>query len=82
MLVWADENRPKESWPSPGHLPVELLDAVSDLYKSLSERWTGQRIWDAPQLDEVVNTLSGMRSHKALLAPSVVAGNRAQELGD
>jgi phosphoribosylaminoimidazole-succinocarboxamide synthase len=60
---WAAAGVPRSSWEQPAPLPPELLAAVSQLYKSLCETWTGERIWSAPPLSDIVRTLSspGMR---------------------
>lgn len=47
---------PKEQWPAPGRLPPELAGAVSDMYKAVCERWTGQNVWSA-SLDRAVETI-------------------------
>ncbi len=45
---------PKEQYPKPAPLPRELLEIVGNLYKSVCEQWTGQRVWHAPSLPAVV----------------------------
>jgi len=30
--------------------PVRFLPVMSDLYRALSETWTGERLWNAPDL--------------------------------
>lgn len=44
---------PKERWPTPPRLPKELVKIVSDLYKSVTEAWTGEKVWGAPGIPEV-----------------------------
>lgn len=44
---------PKEMWPAPPRLPKELVKIVSELYKSTTEAWTGEKVWGAPALPEV-----------------------------
>ena len=34
----------------PVPLPPGFLPAMSDLYRALSETWTGERLWNAPDL--------------------------------
>jgi phosphoribosylaminoimidazole-succinocarboxamide synthase len=56
-----DSGLPKNEWPAPPTAPKELIDIVSNMYKSFCEAWTGERIWSAPTIDEVV------QSYKAFL---------------
>lgn len=51
-----DAGKPKEEWPAPSPAPKELITIVSNMYKSFCEAWTGERIWSAPSLDEVVQS--------------------------
>jgi phosphoribosylaminoimidazole-succinocarboxamide synthase len=48
QLVAADI--PRSRWPVPARLPPGLIAAMSDVYRSLSEAWTGERTWNAPSL--------------------------------
>lgn len=41
---------PRSWWPAPARLPQGLIAAMSDVYRSLSEAWTGERTWNAPSL--------------------------------
>jgi phosphoribosylaminoimidazole-succinocarboxamide synthase len=41
---------PRSQWPQPAPLPAEYLLVMSDLYRALSETWTGERLWGAPDL--------------------------------
>jgi phosphoribosylaminoimidazole-succinocarboxamide synthase len=41
---------PRSRWPVPASLPPGFIPAMSDIYRSLSEAWTGERIWNAPDL--------------------------------
>jgi phosphoribosylaminoimidazole-succinocarboxamide synthase len=41
---------PRSQWPVPATLPPAFIPAMSDMYRSLSEAWTGERIWNAPSL--------------------------------
>lgn len=43
---------PKREWPAPPRLPKELVKIVSDLYKSTTEAWTGEKVWGAPKIRE------------------------------
>ena len=45
----------KDKWPKPPMLPPELRDIVSNMYKSVCEAWIGEKIWNAPTIDEVVS---------------------------
>jgi phosphoribosylaminoimidazole-succinocarboxamide synthase len=47
---------PKEQWPRPERLPPELVSAVSDMYRSLCESWTGQRVWGL-SLEQAVDAI-------------------------
>jgi len=41
---------PRHRWPQPAPLPPEFLPVMSDLYRALSQTWTGDRLWNAPTL--------------------------------
>ncbi|TQS42796.1 phosphoribosylaminoimidazolesuccinocarboxamide synthase [Cryptosporangium phraense] len=41
---------PRSQWPTPASLPPEFVAVMSDLYRSLSETWTGLRLWNIPDL--------------------------------
>ena len=45
---------PEEQWPKPPHLPKELIEIVSNMYKAVTEEWIGERIWNAPAIREVM----------------------------
>jgi phosphoribosylaminoimidazole-succinocarboxamide synthase len=62
----AADGVPRARWPKPEPLPAGYLSPVADMYRSLCEAWTGERIWGAPPLDEVVATVR-------LLSTSAVA---------
>lgn len=47
----------RSHWPQPGNLPTGFIAPISEMYQSLCERWTGERIWGAPPLDEVLETV-------------------------
>ncbi|HWU87789.1 MAG TPA: adenylosuccinate synthase [Kofleriaceae bacterium] len=65
VQVWAAQGRPRETWPRPERLPAEYVAAAADLYRSLCERWTGERIWGAPDLERVVERLASLRGQVA-----------------
>jgi phosphoribosylaminoimidazole-succinocarboxamide synthase len=44
----------KRALPDPEKLPQELVGIMSNLYRSVCETWIGEKIWNAPSLDEVV----------------------------
>jgi phosphoribosylaminoimidazole-succinocarboxamide synthase len=44
------EGVPRSQWPQPSPLPPGFLPLMSDLYRALSETWTGERLWNAPDL--------------------------------
>ncbi|MEE1931524.1 phosphoribosylaminoimidazolesuccinocarboxamide synthase [Streptomyces sp. TRM 70351] len=41
---------PRSQWPQPASLPPEFLPVMTDLYRSLSQTWTGEQHQDAPDL--------------------------------
>jgi phosphoribosylaminoimidazole-succinocarboxamide synthase len=41
---------PREQWPPPAPLPAQFIPVMSDLYRSLSQTWTGEHHWDVPDL--------------------------------
>ncbi len=41
---------PRSRWPRPAPLPPQTLPLMRDLYRSLSETWTGDRHWGGPDL--------------------------------
>lgn len=45
-----------EKWGVPPILPKELIEIVSNMYKSVCEAWIGEKIWNAPGIDEVVES--------------------------
>jgi phosphoribosylaminoimidazole-succinocarboxamide synthase len=54
---WAAAGRPRSTWPQPEPLPAGFIEPISEMYKSLAETWTGEQIWGALSLDEVVATV-------------------------
>lgn len=51
---WAAEGRPRDQWPKPARAPADLIEAVSDLYKSVSNLWTGEDHFAVASVDEVI----------------------------
>lgn len=41
---------PRSQWPRPVSLPSDFLPVMSNLYRSLSEAWTGEQHWHEPDL--------------------------------
>jgi phosphoribosylaminoimidazole-succinocarboxamide synthase len=58
---WAAEGRPRKTWPVPEHLPVDYVEAVADMYKAVSDLWTGEKNWNGPSLRDVVDRLDALR---------------------
>lgn len=56
------EDVPRSRWPRPASLPPEFLPVMSDLYRSLSETWTGERLWDAPDLQIATRAVARLTS--------------------
>jgi phosphoribosylaminoimidazole-succinocarboxamide synthase len=53
---------PRRQWPKPAPLPPGFMPVMSDMYRSLSEAWTGERVWNAPDLQaatQAVRRLTG-----------------------
>lgn len=53
---------PRSRWPEPVRLPPGFMPVMSDMYRSLCEAWTGERIWNAPGLQaatRAVHRLAG-----------------------
>ncbi|MDX3099003.1 phosphoribosylaminoimidazolesuccinocarboxamide synthase [Streptomyces sp. ME19-03-3] len=53
---------PRSEWPRPASIPPEFLPVMSDLYRSLSETWTGQRHWHAPDLHAATRAVARLNS--------------------
>ena len=51
---------PRDRWPLPARLPPEFLPAMSDLYRSLSETWTGEHVWGAPDLQAATQAVTSL----------------------
>lgn len=52
------EGVPRDLWPEPASLPTAFLPVMSDLYRSLSQAWTGERLWNAPSLDDATRAVT------------------------
>jgi phosphoribosylaminoimidazole-succinocarboxamide synthase len=59
---WAAEGRPRSTWPAPEPLPRGFVVRIANMYRSLCELWTGERIWGAPELDAVIEEVQLLRS--------------------
>jgi phosphoribosylaminoimidazole-succinocarboxamide synthase len=53
---------PRSRWPAPAPLPPGFIPAMSDMYRSLSEAWTGERIWNAPDLQTATQAVQRITS--------------------
>ncbi|MFB8085970.1 phosphoribosylaminoimidazolesuccinocarboxamide synthase [Streptomyces sp. NPDC055992] len=51
---------PRSQWPRPAPLPCEFLPVMRDLYRSLSETWTGEGHENAPDLPAAVRAVAGL----------------------
>ncbi|MEW6295204.1 MAG: phosphoribosylaminoimidazolesuccinocarboxamide synthase [Candidatus Diapherotrites archaeon] len=46
---------PKEEWPAPQRLSKELVEIVSNMYKSVTEEWCNKKFWEeTPSIGEAV----------------------------
>jgi phosphoribosylaminoimidazole-succinocarboxamide synthase len=54
---------PRSQWPEPARLPPGFMPVMSDMYRSLSETWTGERTWNAPSLQTVTQAVRRLTSH-------------------
>lgn len=54
------EGVPRSQWPQPAPLPPEFLPVMTDLYRALSETWTGERVWGAPDLHAATQAVTGL----------------------
>ncbi len=62
-IPWAEEvtkaknqELSKDTWPVPPKLPSELVEIVSNMYKSVAEAWIGEKHWGAPSIEETMNS--------------------------
>ncbi|MFB7110969.1 hypothetical protein [Streptomyces sp. NPDC056190] len=53
---------PRSQWPQPAPLPREFPTVMTDLYRSLSETWTGKRLWNAPVLPTATQAVADLTS--------------------
>ncbi|MET9952783.1 phosphoribosylaminoimidazolesuccinocarboxamide synthase [Streptomyces sp. NPDC006339] len=51
---------PRDRWPQPVPLPPEYVAVMTDLYQSLSETWTGERPWSAPDLETATRAVTDL----------------------
>ena len=51
---------PRSHWPAPAPLPPGFVPVMSDLYRALSETWTGQRRWNAPSLKTATQAVTSL----------------------
>lgn len=49
---------PRARWPRPAPLPPHILPVMSDLYRALCQTWTGERLWQAPDLDTAARAVA------------------------
>ncbi len=49
-----DANLPKAQWPKPPNLPPELVNFVSDMYRSACNEWTGEKHFDVKPLRQLI----------------------------
>lgn len=54
---WAADGLPRSEWPTPEPLPMGFVGPIVDMYRSLCETWTGERIWGAPPLADAVEVV-------------------------
>jgi phosphoribosylaminoimidazole-succinocarboxamide synthase len=53
---------PRSQWPKPVPLPPGFIPAMSDLYQSVSQAWTGERTWNAPDLQTATQAILRLAS--------------------
>lgn len=58
---WVAEGRPRDDWPRPERAPADLINAVSDMYKSVSNLWTGEDHFAVASGDQVIEQLRGLQ---------------------
>jgi phosphoribosylaminoimidazole-succinocarboxamide synthase len=56
------EGIPRSRWPVPAPLPPGFIAAIADMYRSLSEAWTGERTWGAPDLHSATQAVRRITS--------------------
>jgi phosphoribosylaminoimidazole-succinocarboxamide synthase len=58
---WVAKGIPRSTWPVQHHVPREMIDATSVIYHSLCELWTGERVWNAPTLDQAIAQIQSIK---------------------
>lgn len=58
---WVAQKKPRSTWPTPFNLPAEFIPVISNLYASMCERWIGQPVFGAPDLDNVVMNMQKVK---------------------
>lgn len=53
-----DQGIPRAHWPQPASLPTEFVPVMSDLYRALAQTWTGETLWDAPDLSAAARAVT------------------------
>ncbi|MBN2067473.1 MAG: phosphoribosylaminoimidazolesuccinocarboxamide synthase [Candidatus Diapherotrites archaeon] len=48
------EGKGHGEFTAPEKLPKELIGIVANMYKSVTEAWTGKKIWNAPSIEKVI----------------------------
>ncbi|MFG2918118.1 phosphoribosylaminoimidazolesuccinocarboxamide synthase [Kitasatospora sp. NPDC048298] len=51
---------PRHQWPLPTSLPPAFVPVMTDLYRALCERWTGERHWIAPSLEAATRAVRAL----------------------
>jgi phosphoribosylaminoimidazole-succinocarboxamide synthase len=51
---WAADRVPRQNWSRMDKLPPDLLPPISAMYRALTERWLGQRIWGEASLEDAI----------------------------
>lgn len=57
---------PKEELPKPTSLPPGLIKIAANLYRSVCEEWTGEKVWKVPKLEDVVAEYIDFKDQLAL----------------
>ncbi len=59
---WAARGRPAAERPMPSSLGTREISIVSEMYKSLCERWLGASVWGAADLETVTEALQQLKT--------------------
>jgi phosphoribosylaminoimidazole-succinocarboxamide synthase len=59
---WAATKVPREDWPRLEKAPSSLLSPVADMYRALTERWTGKVIWGGASVEETIATVRSVQA--------------------